>query len=64
MKRILMLRSVTVGEVIPWSMSVRLYDSESYETGLDEISGELDVGRRAMFNAREKLGLERKWDKD
>lgn len=59
-----MLRSVTVGEVIPWSMSVGLYDSESYETGLDEISGELDVGRRAMFNAREKLGLERKWDKD
>ena len=59
-----MLRSVTVEEVIPWSMSVGLYDSESYETGLDEIPGELDVGRTAMFNAREKPGLERKWDKD
>lgn len=39
-------------------MGVGLYESEGYNSNLDSIAEELDVSRRAMYNARRKLGLE------
>lgn len=45
-------------------VGVGLYESESYDKNLDTIAEDLDVSRRAMFNARDKLDLEKNWDRD
>lgn len=44
-------------------VGVGLYESESYDGNLETIAEELDVSRRAMFNAREKLDLEKNWER-
>ncbi|QKQ98216.1 hypothetical protein GKQ38_01625 [Candidatus Nanohaloarchaea archaeon] len=39
-------------------VGVGLYETEEYDSNLDTIAEELDVSRRAIYGARQKLGLE------
>lgn len=40
------------------AVGVAMYESGSFET-LDDVAEELKVTRRGLYNAREKLGLEK-----
>mgnify|MGYP006287407629 CR=1 FL=1 len=44
-------------------VGVGLYETESYDANLEDIAEDMDVSRRAMFDARERLGLEKNWER-